>query len=365
MSVKIELGNWYVLNDGQVVGPAVQNTDRTSKDFYPFRFGVRKGVMDGWTAEGKFYFDHHPSGHDVKREATSTEILSALASAESKKIGADLRLNLDMLGLRLQDVLVRPGMKHVATVTGVDFGKTQKTAEHLWAYGGRICGGEDERTPIEKAADEVTDLAETMAEDAKAKGARIKQLEGELAATNASLKMRKDRIVELERELRKAEVIAANVGKAHAEMAQTLSTRNRQYDETRERVRNLEKQLAGLEALRPHWAQGFTSTSVAAQVQTQALNQLWSLLGVNHQTAAVEAVQRLRTAENRVFRYDTGGGYMRSMTAPHVEKELQSLQNRTSELEHALQDVVNDPGSAQLFSKTIMGAWRALAKGRR
>jgi hypothetical protein len=42
------------------------------------------------------------------------------------------------------------------------------------------CGRHDERTPTEKAADEVTDLAETLAEEAKAKDARIAELERKL-----------------------------------------------------------------------------------------------------------------------------------------------------------------------------------------
>ena len=43
-----------------------------------------------------------------------------------------------------------------------------------------------------------------------------------------------------------------------------------------------------LEALRPHWAQGYSDDSVAAQATTAALSQLWKLLGVDNQTAAVQ-----------------------------------------------------------------------------
>jgi hypothetical protein len=55
----------------------------------------------------------------------------------------------------------------------------------------------------------------------------------------------------------------------------------------------LRARVESLEALRPHWAQGFSSDGVAAQVQTTALNQLWTLLGVSDQTAAVAALKKL------------------------------------------------------------------------
>lgn len=53
----------------------------------------------------------------------------------------------------------------------------------------------------------------------------------------------------------------------------------------------LAQEVASLEALRPHWAQGYTSDSVAAQASTAALSQLWDMLKVESQT---DAVIRLR-----------------------------------------------------------------------
>ena len=47
-----------------------------------------------------------------------------------------------------------------------------------------------------------------------------------------------------------------------------------------------------LENLRPVWAQGWTDDSMAAQSSGNALAELWKLLGVDSQTAAVD---RLRT----------------------------------------------------------------------
>lgn len=47
------------------------------------------------------------------------------------------------------------------------------------------------------------------------------------------------------------------------------------------------------EQMRPHWAKGFTDDSMAAQAQTNALSELWVMLGVENQTAAVERLQAL------------------------------------------------------------------------
>lgn len=51
--------------------------------------------------------------------------------------------------------------------------------------------------------------------------------------------------------------------------------------------------VGALESLRPHWAQGYTSDSVAAQASTAALSQLWGMLKVESQTDAVQALQAL------------------------------------------------------------------------
>ena len=62
----------------------------------------------------------------------------------------------------------------------------------------------------------------------------------------------------------------------------------------RQQVVNLEKgnkgnidKLYRLEKLRPHWAKGYSSDSIAAQSKTDALNSIWSLLKVNNQTHAL------------------------------------------------------------------------------
>ena len=47
------------------------------------------------------------------------------------------------------------------------------------------------------------------------------------------------------------------------------------------------------EELRPHWAKGYTSDSRAAQVNLAATLELWELLGVTNQTAAVSKLEGL------------------------------------------------------------------------
>jgi hypothetical protein len=55
--------------------------------------------------------------------------------------------------------------------------------------------------------------------------------------------------------------------------------------------------IDALERLRPHWAMGFTSDSIAAQTTITALNQIWSMLGVDNQTAAMDRLRQLTGAE--------------------------------------------------------------------
>lgn len=57
------------------------------------------------------------------------------------------------------------------------------------------------------------------------------------------------------------------------------------------RIDKLEDELEGLESLRPHWAQGFTEDSVAAQSSQAALSQLWELIGAKDQTQAVQILK--------------------------------------------------------------------------
>ncbi|NVM42804.1 hypothetical protein HWX16_21050 [Ochrobactrum intermedium] len=49
-----------------------------------------------------------------------------------------------------------------------------------------------------------------------------------------------------------------------------------------------DKTITALEKLRPHWAQGYSSDSIAAQTAVAALSQLWGIIGASNQTEAVE-----------------------------------------------------------------------------
>ena len=63
---------------------------------------------------------------------------------------------------------------------------------------------------------------------------------------------------------------------------------------TRDRViKELEQKIAVLEELRPHWAKGYSSDSIAAQVSFGALSEIWKILGVDNQTGAIEKLKRI------------------------------------------------------------------------
>ena len=56
--------------------------------------------------------------------------------------------------------------------------------------------------------------------------------------------------------------------------------------------------IAVLESARPHWAKGYSSDGVAAQVSTAALSTLWEMLGVSNQTEAVIKLRNIKEAYN-------------------------------------------------------------------
>ena len=59
-------------------------------------------------------------------------------------------------------------------------------------------------------------------------------------------------------------------------------------------IDRLERTIAALEKLRPLWAQGYSSDSIAAQAKTNALSSIWSYLGVQDQTACMAALKELK-----------------------------------------------------------------------
>jgi hypothetical protein len=59
-------------------------------------------------------------------------------------------------------------------------------------------------------------------------------------------------------------------------------------------ITGLRWRIESLESLRPVWAMGHTSDSIAAQSSANALAQLWKLLGATNQTEAVARVKGLK-----------------------------------------------------------------------
>lgn len=54
-----------------------------------------------------------------------------------------------------------------------------------------------------------------------------------------------------------------------------------------------EARVAAAELLRPFWAKGYTSDSIAAQSMSCALAEIWKILGVSNQTEAMEKLRNL------------------------------------------------------------------------
>lgn len=55
--------------------------------------------------------------------------------------------------------------------------------------------------------------------------------------------------------------------------------------------------IKALESLRPHWAQGYSSDSMAAQSKTAALSDIWEALGASNQTEAMGRLRKLAARE--------------------------------------------------------------------
>ena len=59
----------------------------------------------------------------------------------------------------------------------------------------------------------------------------------------------------------------------------------------------LKQQKEYTELMRPHWAQGYSNDSIAAQASTSALADVWDILGVKNQTACMERLRERFEAE--------------------------------------------------------------------
>ena len=77
-------------------------------------------------------------------------------------------------------------------------------------------------------------------------------------------------------------------------LAEVQSLRDAATDAERKMLEN----ATTYERLRPHWAKGYTSDSMAAQASTSALSELWTILEVDNQTAAVVRLRQLIARDN-------------------------------------------------------------------
>ena len=67
----------------------------------------------------------------------------------------------------------------------------------------------------------------------------------------------------------------------------------KEYRKVADKVATLEKNLAAAEAMRPQWAQGHSTDSIAAQMSAAALQQVWLRLGVDNQTDCMKKLRAL------------------------------------------------------------------------
>jgi hypothetical protein len=65
------------------------------------------------------------------------------------------------------------------------------------------------------------------------------------------------------------------------------------FDQKDREIFELKRSNEALESLRPHWAKGYSSDSVAAQTSAAALSQIWRILEVDNQTAAIQKLREI------------------------------------------------------------------------
>jgi hypothetical protein len=67
----------------------------------------------------------------------------------------------------------------------------------------------------------------------------------------------------------------------------------REIGSLRREVAKSKRRVDALEELRPHWTQGYSDDSIAAQAATAALAQVWRILGAEDQTQCMEKLGSL------------------------------------------------------------------------
>jgi hypothetical protein len=72
-----------------------------------------------------------------------------------------------------------------------------------------------------------------------------------------------------------------------------------EYLSLQDEIDLITKRLTAAEALRPHWAMGYSSDSIAAQMNAAALSQIWNLLDVQNQTDCINELYKLLDLASR------------------------------------------------------------------
>ena len=107
----------------------------------------------------------------------------------------------------------------------------------------------------------------------------------ELQAENAELELQAEN-ADLELQVENAELL-----EAWNTQGKVLIVRKREITKLRAEVERLKDLIAAENELRPRWAQGYSSDSVAAQCSQAALSEIFKKLGVTNQTEAMQALE--------------------------------------------------------------------------
>lgn len=84
-------------------------------------------------------------------------------------------------------------------------------------------------------------------------------------------------------------------------------------------------EVVALEQLRPLWAQGYSSDSIAAQASGNALSDIWSSLGVNNQTDAMERLHKMIDLLESIYVDDDGDGYIDKIGMEEIQNLLENF----------------------------------------
>jgi hypothetical protein len=141
--------------------------------------------------------------------------------------------------------------------------------------------------------------------------------------------------------LRLAECLTKTTFPSLLEQSQAAAELRRLHEVTERQAREIE----ALEKLRPHWANGYTSDSVAAQASTAALSTVWEMLEVRNQTEAVMKLRRLHEVNAELL------GALKEMVewyaARDTDNQICLALNQNPEIYEAMQALSKATGEQQ------------------